>query len=593
MASVFFDSQSQGVVDQGAHTVLVTLNGHFTGGVGPEFVYYGFNWGIGAYSDAGPNSSVAFFGLPPGGDDSGSASFTYTPGQVLPGYVTQAQLLADRTYQARAQLNRYRDSDFAFLGVVYSGNSNFKNNAVTATASAPTSSSVGSVTATIACLYFPNTADSSASVQLQYKRNIDVGWTDAGAPDVVSGYSQLSISRNISGLLGSTLYDVRLVITRTTNNATSLTSATSQFTTLSADPAITTDPASGVGPTVATLNGTLDPNLNSTIWYFEWGLTVAYGNVTATQGPDSGNSPFAISAILSGLSPNTLYHFRGVAQVGNPTFVGADRTFTTTAPAGSQDKMPNIISVFAKYGAAFSMDFCVETPVSTGSDQFLSAVVPWVAGDVVVYQDGASAGNIDVLPTRVGATPVYNLAVTGAKMQAQQTSVLLRDASGGPLWRDLLIIITTRLRLGQIDVDATAIGGNTTAMSLVGVGTGYGLFAKGSSGIRGEAQGAAGHGVQGVGIGSGFGMSASAASAGPAFSNNFFTQLEGPEPSTLPGDNEAIGRILQYLKRRETNRVTQDSNFQTWYKDNSITVMTKRAVSDDTVTQTQGKLIAP
>src|SRR5690606_38481196 len=93
-------------------------------------------------------------------------------------------------------------------------------------------------------------------------------------------------------------------------------------------PAVTTRAASAVGTTSATLNLYVD-SLGSAasvqVW-FEWGLTTEYGSATApmTVGR-TGSSGFA----LSGLSPETGYHFRAVAE-GDGTARGLDMTFTTS-----------------------------------------------------------------------------------------------------------------------------------------------------------------------------------------------------------------------------------------------------------------------
>lgn len=64
---------------------------------------------------------------------------------------------------------------------------------------------------------------------------------------------------------------------------------------------------------------------------FEYGLTTSYGStVMANQNPMS--APGALTAYLSGLPPNTTYHFRAKA-VGASTVYGADASFTTEAPA--------------------------------------------------------------------------------------------------------------------------------------------------------------------------------------------------------------------------------------------------------------------
>jgi hypothetical protein len=105
--------------------------------------------------------------------------------------------------------------------------------------------------------------------------------------------------------------------------------------TLPAPTGVTTDAASAILGNSATLNGTFNPaGATSTFpcsYYFEWGLTAAYGNTTATVGGQTGSSPVAASNGITGLTVLTTYHYRIVVINGDNTVTGADRTFTTNS----------------------------------------------------------------------------------------------------------------------------------------------------------------------------------------------------------------------------------------------------------------------
>lgn len=93
-------------------------------------------------------------------------------------------------------------------------------------------------------------------------------------------------------------------------------------------PTVTTDPATDVIQTFATPNGTLgDDGGEACQVRFQYGLTDAYGTDTAWQpGKVTGNT---FEQTISGLEPNTTYHFRAQAKNSAGTASGADRTFTT------------------------------------------------------------------------------------------------------------------------------------------------------------------------------------------------------------------------------------------------------------------------
>jgi hypothetical protein len=97
-------------------------------------------------------------------------------------------------------------------------------------------------------------------------------------------------------------------------------------------PRVTTDAATALSSTGATLNGTVNPNGNATTYYFEYGPTKTYGTKTAVVNAGSGNAKQPVSAPVSGLTASTTYHFRLVATNPAATTTGRDRAFKTLAP---------------------------------------------------------------------------------------------------------------------------------------------------------------------------------------------------------------------------------------------------------------------
>ena len=96
-------------------------------------------------------------------------------------------------------------------------------------------------------------------------------------------------------------------------------------------PTTLTGAASGVSQTAATLGGSVDPNASQvSSCSFQYGTTTGYGSSAAcSPPPGTGSSAVAVSAAISGLSPDTTYHFRVVATNAGGTSYGADQTLTT------------------------------------------------------------------------------------------------------------------------------------------------------------------------------------------------------------------------------------------------------------------------
>jgi hypothetical protein len=130
-----------------------------------------------------------------------------------------------------------------------------------------------------------------------------------------------------------------------------------------ASPPAVTEPATAVTSMSAALNGVVNPGGLQTFWEFQWGTTSAYGNNTTPSGPITGNTDNAVMAPLTGLQPNTTYHFRlvvvqGAGGVsGSPTLTGgSDETFTTKSTGsgggGGGSGSPNGSSGKSKKGHA-------------------------------------------------------------------------------------------------------------------------------------------------------------------------------------------------------------------------------------------------
>ncbi|MBF0205097.1 MAG: C10 family peptidase, partial [Desulfamplus sp.] len=98
-------------------------------------------------------------------------------------------------------------------------------------------------------------------------------------------------------------------------------------------PTAETGNASSITTNSAILNGTINPNGVATTFYFEYGKSTSYGSKTTLQNAGSGTSSLPVTAeltaALSNLSADTIYHFRLVTTNSAGTTNGSDQTFTT------------------------------------------------------------------------------------------------------------------------------------------------------------------------------------------------------------------------------------------------------------------------
>jgi Ca2+-binding RTX toxin-like protein len=109
-------------------------------------------------------------------------------------------------------------------------------------------------------------------------------------------------------------------------------------------PVVTSGEAAGIQAESATLKGTVAPGGTATTYKFEYGTTIAYGKSVPVPAASlsSGRAVIAVSQTPAGLSPQSTYHYRLVAENSFGRTLGEDRTFTTLKqPIGEQlAKMP-------------------------------------------------------------------------------------------------------------------------------------------------------------------------------------------------------------------------------------------------------------
>ena len=93
-------------------------------------------------------------------------------------------------------------------------------------------------------------------------------------------------------------------------------------------PSATTNPATNITTSSATLNGSVNPHNLTTTIHFQYGTTTSYGRTTIAQ-TRRGNMDRNMAANISQLNMHTTYHFRIVATNTDGTRMGNDRTFRT------------------------------------------------------------------------------------------------------------------------------------------------------------------------------------------------------------------------------------------------------------------------
>ena len=142
-------------------------------------------------------------------------------------------------------------------------------------------------------------------------------------------------------------------------------------------PIVTTEAASAVTETGATLKGQVNPHGYATTYQFEYGTTTSYGTkVPATaESVGSGKTNVAVSKAISGLKGNTTYHYRVSASNVYGTSPGLDQTFTppklptaiTEAATGIKETEATLKAVVNPNGWATTYQFEYGPTISYGT----------------------------------------------------------------------------------------------------------------------------------------------------------------------------------------------------------------------------------
>jgi hypothetical protein len=98
-----------------------------------------------------------------------------------------------------------------------------------------------------------------------------------------------------------------------------------------APPVVTTGAAVNITSSAANLQGTVNPKGLATTWFFSFGESLFYGNATTQQGLVGDELDHPVSAGLTGLKPDTLYHYRLVGYTAQTIVYGSDLTFRTAS----------------------------------------------------------------------------------------------------------------------------------------------------------------------------------------------------------------------------------------------------------------------
>jgi Ca2+-binding RTX toxin-like protein len=166
-------------------------------------------------------------------------------------------------------------------------------------------------------------------------------------------------------------------------------------------PDVVTEAATEVKANTVKLNGSVLPGGTATEYHFEYGTTTSYGKSVPVPDASLSSGPNAIpvSQVASGLTPQTTYHYRLVAENGAGVSAGEDRTFTTLKSIPTQ--LANLAVVEPFNG----------TSTSTSNFNALWSTLGWVSGQKG-WDYATGWGPIEAFPVAHGASYSKSIAAS-------------------------------------------------------------------------------------------------------------------------------------------------------------------------------------
>jgi hypothetical protein len=199
-------------------------------------------------------------------------------------------------------------------------------------------------------------------------------------------------------------------------------------------PTVTTGTAA-IGPTAttATLTGTVNPNgalISRCV--FAYGTTTSYSHIVpCAQSPGEGTGDVPVSVDISGLSPDTTYHFQLQALNYNVGKLGSDATFDTTEypltviNRGTGSGIVKSVPIGITCGSECSHDFPAGTSVTlTSVPSVGSRFTGWVG-----YCAGGGTCKVSMSSAQKITATFAKIECVVPKLTGKTLSVAKRDLS--------------------------------------------------------------------------------------------------------------------------------------------------------------------
>ncbi len=235
-----------------------------------------------------------------------------------------------------------------------------------------------------------------------------------------------AVSASVAGLTPGGTYHFRLVA----SNANGQNTGQDAVFSTPPPPSISAAAATNVTGSSADLGAQIDPNGFETTYRFEWGTSTAYGTTVPGGQALSGANGVSVGIHLSGLSANTTYHWRVVAQSENGTTVGVDHTFVygTSGEGLPDNRAYEMATPPQKNGAVIGQVFGTQPDIGEDGSHVIAPSVQCFGGAVSCNALRGTSGDPVAFTRSSGGWVTTPLAPSAGQFEVNSWYVVDADA---------------------------------------------------------------------------------------------------------------------------------------------------------------------
>ncbi len=204
-------------------------------------------------------------------------------------------------------------------------------------------------------------------------------------------------------------------------------------------PSATTGAASAIEENTAKLEGSVNPHGPDAEYQFEYGTTTSYGTDAPVPAGNAGIGTATVteSTTLSGLTPNTVYHYRLVAKTWAGESKGEDKTFRTKAWKIQTTQNPHGSDEFDGFRgvSCWSATGCDAVGNNTNTEnEIIGLVERWNGSSWEVQSTPKSTGAKEDNLESVACRSASECEATGYAEVAEGKHVTLAERWNGTAW---------------------------------------------------------------------------------------------------------------------------------------------------------------